>query len=478
MWIQIEKILSSFKSSFSRVNAYKWFVVIVVGFMVRSDKLGMTSVIRDLSLRPDTYECMMHFFRANSWSLDKLRSCWKDAVKKYAPTYQIFGRYILPADGVKQSKEGHYMPGVKRMAQESETQSKADMIHGHLWGCVGILTGTSGNLSCTPLSMRIHDGLQVAAGWTGSCLSSASHVIQVIQNVCEAAQHFGKSYALLDRYFLSVPALLELRKLNRKNQHRVDAITKAKRSAVAYKPAPPRPEGSKGRPRIKGDKVKLADLFDTHSDYFIPAKIWLYGKPQDIRYYSVQLLWGQKLYQKLLFVLVEYGGTRSILVSTDLELRPLSVIHLYSYRFRIENCFRELKQWLGGFSYHFWTKAMGRLSHFRKKTDPDPLEGIESEKGQERVLKTIRATEMYALLSNIAMGILQMLSADRKDKAGECRLRYQRTPGKERPSEANVMYVLQRRILSFLEKYAENEIASLIRSVQLNDSVDKDQEAA
>ena len=97
MWNQIEKILSSFKSSFSRVNAYKWFVVIVVGFMVRSDKLGMTSVIRDLSLRPDTYECMMHFFRANSWSLDKLRSCWEDAVKKYAPTYQIFGRYILPA---------------------------------------------------------------------------------------------------------------------------------------------------------------------------------------------------------------------------------------------------------------------------------------------------------------------------------------------------------------------------------------------
>ena len=64
------------------------------------------------------------------------------------------------------------------------------------------------------------------------------------------------------------------------------------------------------------------------------------------------------------------------------------------------------------------------------------------------------------------MGILQMLSADWKDKAGECRLRYQRTPGKKRPSEANVMYVLQRRILSFLEKYAEKEIASLIEQFQ------------
>ena len=40
------------------------------------------------------------------------------------------------------------------------------------------------------------------------------------------------------------------------------------------------------------------------------------------------------------------------------------------------------------------------------------------------------------------------------------------------------MYVLQRRILLFLEKYAEKEIASLIRGVQNYDSVDKDQEAA
>lgn len=34
----------------------------------------------------------------------------------------------------------------------------------------------------------------------------------------------------------------------------------------------------------------------------------LYGKQESQRYYSTDLLWGQKLYQELRFVLVEMGG--------------------------------------------------------------------------------------------------------------------------------------------------------------------------
>ena len=57
----MEEILSGFKPVFSRVSAYAWHVV-VVGLMIRSDKLGLTSVIRDLALRPNTYERMLAFF--------------------------------------------------------------------------------------------------------------------------------------------------------------------------------------------------------------------------------------------------------------------------------------------------------------------------------------------------------------------------------------------------------------------------------
>lgn len=45
---------------------------------------------------------------------------------------------------------------------------------------------------------------------------------------------------------------------------------------------------------------------------------------------------------------VEYGGTKSILASTNLSTEPLDMIRLYSYRFWIECTFRELKQQIGG----------------------------------------------------------------------------------------------------------------------------------
>ena len=49
----IDKILCQFESCFSRKASFRWFVTITIGFILRSDKLGVTSVIRDLALSPD-----------------------------------------------------------------------------------------------------------------------------------------------------------------------------------------------------------------------------------------------------------------------------------------------------------------------------------------------------------------------------------------------------------------------------------------
>lgn len=46
----IEKILCHFESCFSRKAAFRWFVIIITGLMLRSDKLGVTSILRDLPL--------------------------------------------------------------------------------------------------------------------------------------------------------------------------------------------------------------------------------------------------------------------------------------------------------------------------------------------------------------------------------------------------------------------------------------------
>ena len=160
MWNRIEEILSGFKPLFSRVSAYAQHVVIVIGLMIRSDKLGLTSVIRDLALRPETYEPMLHFFRSDAWDLERVRSKWAEIVGEKFPLFEKAGHCFLVGDGTKQAKEGRHMPGVKKLAQESETQSKPGYLHGHHWGCAGVLIGREKTLSCVLLSARIHDGLQ------------------------------------------------------------------------------------------------------------------------------------------------------------------------------------------------------------------------------------------------------------------------------------------------------------------------------
>ena len=88
-------------------------------------------------------------------------------------------------------------------------------------------------------------------------------------------------------------------------------------------------------------------------------------------------------------------------------LHPEQIILAYSYQFKIEVSFKILKHVIGSFGYHFWTKALPKLSRLKTKTD---LSAIKKLNDKERILATTRAIEVFACLSCIAMGILTIVS--------------------------------------------------------------------
>ena len=120
------------------------------------------------------------------------------------------------------------MPGVKRLFQESENSGKPEYIHGHMFGGLGILAGSAGSWACIPLSIRLHDGLQAAMEWKDTSVSGASHVVQMVEDAYRAACTFGNSLLLLDRYFLTVPALETLQSRNSSGNVRLEIVTRAK----------------------------------------------------------------------------------------------------------------------------------------------------------------------------------------------------------------------------------------------------------
>lgn len=465
MWDFVENTLSSFRKCFSRTASYEWFCTVVIGFMIRSDKLGVTSVVRDLNLHHSCYEKIVHFFHSGSCSLPSLCDHWYSLVGSLSVAHTHNGRNVFIIDGVKQSKEGRYMPGVKKMSNDSDTQSKPQTMHGHMAGMLSLLVGSAEKMAALPLKMTIQDGVKGMSHWEGSGVSGESHIVQMFRMASDAAGKFKREAVVLaDRLFLTNSALREVRHHNENSAYAMHLVTKCKKNAVAY--GRPGKHTGRGRPRKRGTAVHLNDYF-SHPDIFLTRRMKLYDRMKDVRYFCINLLWGHTEPCELRFVLVMYDDVKSILVTTDLAMAPEDVISLYACRFRIEHLFRSLKQFYGGFSYHFWTKAMPRLNRFRKSDDPDPLASVTSEKDRERIISALRATEMYMFISNVAIGITMMISIIFDIDPQE--LRYQRTPAKKKPSEDNIMYYLRKQFPVFLTSETDIGINRIIikRQVRL-----------
>lgn len=385
------------------------------------------------------------------------------------------GRILILGDGTKVSKESRHMPAVKKLCQESEDSSKPQFIHGHMYGGIGAVIGNESNSFCIPLDLNIQDGLRTTASWDGGDLSdSASHVIQMVRNSHALCQTFETdSYCVLDRYFLTVPALEELTALNKKSSHRLDIITRAKNNCIAYRQPPENTVPHRGRPRKKGEAVKLCSLFTDRSDEFIKSSVMMYGKEQEVEYLSLNLLWGSKLYQEVQFVLVKYNNSTAIFVSTDLSLDLVLVIEAYAHRFKIECMFRELKQQIHGFQYHFWSSYVPKLNKYKKKTDPDPLSTVAAEH-QKSILLTIDAIERFVLCSEIAMGLIQLIALNPVFSKIIEKHRYLRTSHEGKVSEATVIEYLRKHFFRLLSLNRHSYISQLILSMQEPDFVEDD----
>ena len=313
-------VLSDFRKCFSRVKAYEWFVVLVIGFMIRVDVLGVTSVVRSPNLNPQTYEHLIHFFHSKAWAISDIQSTWANAVSVVAPLITVNDCIILIIDGVKQVKEAFYSPGTKKMPQDSETQSKPRMIHGQLWGIVSVLTGSchlgQPLASAVPLSAELQDGLAATADWEGSSKNTNSHPFQLIQNAARITDLMKKAaYVLADTYFFTRINIRFLDAHNAISDYPIHMISKCKRNASVYLNPSPKPPGKRGAPAKKGNKVTLLNFFSSLPESQLKKKrMSLYGHRKPVQYYSKILLWRSGMYRPVRFVFVRYDAVLCTLI--------------------------------------------------------------------------------------------------------------------------------------------------------------------
>ena len=459
---ELKSFLLFMRPAFSRRATYCWFVVVFVGFILRTDNFGVSSIVRALLLPAESYTCLLHFFHSTAWNVETIMAIWWQWLVEKNVAHRIGNRLVLVGDHTKTPKDGRKIPAVTTLHQDSETGSKPSYFRGHHWGCIGILMQACDKYFAVPLWANIQEGLTLLANSDEKRhLPKTVQIVEMAKRTAMAMK--SEAYLVLDAYFAVGPVFLAAAEQLNSVSNFVHILTRAKKNVVAYCKPPARKKHKRGRPKEYGKKLKLVKLFDSKAKCytFQTTKANIYGQNENIRYLVLDLIW-KPVKGMLRFILVETSHGRIILMTSDLNLNPATAIQLYCRRVTIETMFDTLKNTLGAMAYHFWSQYLSRASRKPKKQKDQEQDST----NPTRTNNTLAAIEKFVNVQLLVLGMLQLIAkqfpAEVKTKAN-CWLR---TVSANTPSEFVTRTALANILKKNLYGFAKDWITQLIRQKQ------------
>ncbi len=400
---EIEDILKCMRPAFSRNATYLWFVIVFVGFVLRTDTFGVSSIVRALTLDPAHYPSLLHFFHSTAWTVEGLMSIWWKRLGHNGNAYFVQERMVLVGDHTKIPKDGRKMPAVTTLHQDSETGSKPSFFRGHHWGCVGVVTQACGRFFAIPLWATIQEGMKGID--KSRDIPKTIQLVKMAQRISQTMEQ--ASYLVLDAYFSVGSVFDEAARVLHEGKQSVHILTRAKKNITAYHQVPKSKTPKRGRKKKYGKKLRLMTLFDSKVKRykFQTADALIYDKSERIRYLVLDLVW-KPTKGVLRFILVESSRGRMILLTSDMELQPVTAVELYCRRVTIETMFDVLKNTLGGLEYHFWSSYLTAASRTPRKNKNNQQKSLRP----ESTVRTLEAMEKFVNVQLLVLGTLQIIA--------------------------------------------------------------------
>jgi len=396
LWLHWWNAILLLRPACSRLRTFLWLAACVAGITIRTELLGVTSIVRALRLRARLYCKLLDHFHSSAVKLDELSALWAQVVLRlFSDPLRVNGRLVLVGDGIKVGKRGKKMPAVKLLHQESDSNTKPEYIMGHSLQAVSLLARAADSVFAVPLATRIHEGLV----WSNRERRTLLDKMLTLLGIVSIGQPF---YFVADAYYAAgkiVSGLLA------QNNH---LVTRVKSNAVAYLPPPQ--QGAKrkrGRPKLYGAKLRLNSLLGDPAS-MRRAQSPVYGEHNVvINYRACDLLW-RPVGRLVRFVVVVHPSRGScLLMCTDTALDAIEIVRLYGLRFKIEHGFKQAVRLIGSFSYHFWMRDMKPL---RRNNGNQHLHR-ESLKYRNAIKRKVNAYHVFIQAGIVAQGLLQYLSA-------------------------------------------------------------------
>ena len=448
LWIPWWNAIWQLRPAFSRLRAFLWFATAVAGFTVRTELLGVTSLVRALRLDARFYNKLVDHFHSPAVKLDRLTALWTQTVLRLFPQpLRVNGRCVVVGDGIKVPKCGRKMPAVKLLHQQSESNTKPEYIMGHSLQAVSLLVEAAASVFAVPLAVRIHEGLV----WSNRDRRTLLDKMLALLGIAAIAQ---PCYFVADAYYAARKIVAGLLK---DNNH---LVTRVKSNAVAYTAHQQRGPRQRGRPRVYGRKLKLSSLLDDPNG-FEPARSPVYGERKVVIHYKVRDLLWRPAGRLVRFVAVIHPTRGAcLLMCTDTSLAAIEIIRLYGLRFKIEHTFKQAVRLIGAFSYHFWMSDMKPL---RRRGGNQHLHRTSPEY-RDAVRRKLHAYHVFIQAAVVCQGLLQYLAVACPQRVWACFGSWLRTirPGIP-PSELVVANALRHSLPEFLPDSASgNSFAKFV----------------
>jgi hypothetical protein len=339
----IVTFLEPFRQAFT-APSFVYFQAIVWAFMLVEGRKCVTHLARTCFFYKRDLSSWERFLSTHRWSLSLVRMTLIHLmISRLQEALWIYGAYLCVVDTTLIQKSGH-MLGTQTWHNHNGNVGKESYLFGHHWGVIGLISKHGDRFLCWPVMLALIPGLKAACQWM---VGPQAKVVPMTFWDATLALIWSLQIGLpleislrvvADAYFSKAPFI---NALLAKGQH---LISRLRYDAVAKGDPLPEDQKPRGRKRKYGRAFKLAKLLKTEKTQTV--KVHIYGKDVEVEV-VVRDVWIRGVKEKIRVVVLAGRAKPILLMSTDRTLTAAQIIEIYSARFSVELCIRELKQDFG-----------------------------------------------------------------------------------------------------------------------------------